>query len=133
MRARKKKKALRLDCLKALNYQLKTISLFELIDTSTGINQLLLAREERMAVAANIYLHNVAVFRRTRFERSAARASHSHFVIFGMNISFHFFHLAVIFYQMLCNYNRIFFCRQLFLRYLRKIVANFPKIRYTVS
>jgi hypothetical protein len=84
-----------------------------------------------VAVAANIYLHNVAVFRRTRFERSAARASHSHFVIFGMNISFHSFHLAVIFYQMLYHYTPILLLRQLFLGYLQKIVANFPKIRYT--
>ena len=78
-------------------YQLKTISLFELIDTSTGINQLLLAREERMAVAANIHFHNVAVLRRTRFESSSTSASYSYFVIFGMNIRFHYFHLAVCF------------------------------------
>ena len=83
--------------LKASVYQLKTISLFELIDTSTGINQLLLAREERMAVAANIYLHDVAFFRRTGLERSSTSASYSYFVIFGMNISLHYFHLAVIF------------------------------------
>ena len=83
--------------LKAPVYQLKTISLFELIDTSTGINQLLLAREEGMAAAANIYLQNVAFFRRTGLERSSTSASYSYFVIFGMNISFHYFHLAVSF------------------------------------
>ena len=97
-------------------YQLKTISLFELIDTSTGINQLLLAREEGMAVAANIYLQNVAFFRRTGFERSSTSASNSYFVIFGMNISFHYFHLAVSFsFNMLSNYNAFFSTRQLFL------------------
>ncbi len=84
--------------LKAPVYQLKTISLFELIDTSTGINQLLLAREERMAIAANIYLQNVAFFRRTRLKRSSTSASYSYFVIFGMNIRFHYFHLAVCFF-----------------------------------
>ena len=85
-------------CLKAPFYQLKTISLFELIDTTTGINQLLLAREERMAIAANIYFHYVAVFRRTGFESSSTSASNSYFVIFRMDISFHYFHLAVRFF-----------------------------------
>ena len=85
--------------LKAPVYQLKTISLFELIDTSTGINQLLLAREERMAIAANIHFHYVAFFRRTRFESSSTSASYSYFVIFGMYISFHYFHLAVRFFS----------------------------------
>ena len=83
--------------LKASVYQLKTISLFELIDTSTGINQLLLASEERMAVAANIYFENFTIFRRAGLESSSTSASHSYFVIFGMYISFHSFHLAVRF------------------------------------
>ena len=93
---KKMKKALRLKCLKAHHYQLKTISLFELIDTSTGINQLLLAREERMAIAANIYFQHFAFFRRAGFESSSTSASYSYFVIFGMNIRFHYFHLALI-------------------------------------
>ena len=101
--------------LKAPVYQLKTISLFELIDTSTGINQLLLAREERMAVAANIYFENVAFFRRARFESSSTSASYGYFVIFGMDISFHYFHLAVRFFIMPNNYNPFFYPRQLFL------------------
>ena len=90
-------------------YQLKTISLFELIDTSTGINQLLLAREEGMAVAANIYLQNVAFFRRTGFKRSSTSASNSYFVIFGMNISFHYFHLAVNFLSICFPIIQLFF------------------------
>ena len=101
--------------LKAPVYQLKTISLFELIDTSTGINQLLLAREERMAIAANIHFHYVAFFRRARFESSSTCASYSYFVIFGMYISFHYFHLAVLFSLMLFNYTPFFDTRQLFL------------------
>ena len=118
--------------LKAPVYQLKTISLFELIDTSTGINQLLLAREERMAVAANIYFENVAVFGRTRFESSSTSASYSYFVIFGMDISFHYFHLAVRFFIMLDNYTPFFYPRQLFLTViLQKILANSLKMVYT--
>ena len=109
------KKALRHNALKPKVYLLKTISLFELIDTSTGINQLLLAREERMAIAANIYFHNVAVFRRTGLKSSSTSASYSYFVIFGMDISFHYFHLAVSFFRMLINYNAFFYPRQLFL------------------
>ena len=118
--------------LKAPVYQLKTISLFELIDTSTGINQLLLAREERMAVAANIHFHNVAFFRRARFKSSSTCASYSYFVIFGMNISFHYFHLAVRFFIMLDNYTPFFYPRQLFLTViLQKILANSLKMVYT--
>ena len=114
--------------LKAPVYQLKTISLFELIDTSTGINQLLLAREEGMAVAANIYLQNVAFFRRTSFERSSTSASYSYFVIFGMNISFHYFHLAVSFsFLMLTNYTAFFPTRQLFLHEFTKNTCKFRK------
>ena len=79
-------------------YQLKTISLFELVDTSTGINQLLLAREERMAIAANIYFQHFAFFRRAGFESSSTSASNGYFVIFRMDISFHYIHLAVSFF-----------------------------------
>lgn len=113
--------------LKAPVYQLKTISLFELIDTSTGINQLLLAREERMAIAANIYLHNVAVFRRAGFESSSTSASYSYFVIFGMNICFHCIYLAI--FLMLVNYTAFFPTRQLFLREIKKNSCKFQENR----
>ena len=95
--------------LKAPVYQLKTISLFELIDTSTGINQLLLAREERMAITANIYFENFTILRRASLESSSTSASNSYFVIFGMDISFHYFHLAVRFFRMLTNYTPFLF------------------------
>ena len=67
MRFKERRKGFKVESinLKAPVYQLKTISLFELIDTSTGINQLLLAREERMAIAANIHFHNVYPLRNT--------------------------------------------------------------------
>ena len=100
--------------LKASVYQLKTISLFELIDTSTGINQLLLASEERMAVAANIYFENFTIFRRAGLESSSTSASHSYFVIFGMYISLHNF-TSLFFFVMLHNYTAFFYPRQLFL------------------
>ena len=112
--------------LKAPVYQLKTISLFELIDTSTGINQLLLAREERVAIAANIYFQNVAFFRRARFKGSPTSASNSYFVIFRMDISFHYIHLAVIFI-MLYNYSPFFTPRQLFLREFVKNTCKFQE------
>ena len=114
-------------CLKASVYQLKTISLFELIDTSTGINQLLLAREERMAIAANIYFHNVAVFRRTGLKSSSTSASYSYFVIFGMNICFHCIYLAI--FLMLTNYTAFFSTRQLFLHEIKKNSCKFHKNR----
>ena len=96
---------------------LHSVSFLELIDTSAGIHQLLLAREERMAVAANIHLHDVPVFRGSRLERSAAGTNYRYFVIFGMYIGFHFYHLAVcvLSIQMLTHYSAFFFARQLFL------------------
>ncbi len=80
-----------------LLFLLHTVSFLEFIDTTTGINQLLLARKERMAIAANIYFQNVAFFRRTRLERRTASADYRYFVIFRMDISFHFFHLTIRF------------------------------------
>ena len=85
------KKGFKTFVLKPNHYQLKTISLFELIDTPTGINQLLLAREERMAVAANIYFEYFAILRRSRFERCATSARDSHFVIVRMDFRFHLY------------------------------------------
>ena len=90
-----KEEGFKMNHLKASVYQLKTISLFELIDTSTGINQLLLAREEGVAVAANIYFQYFTIFGRAGLEGSTASASYRYFVIFGMNVRFHYVHLAV--------------------------------------
>ena len=70
---------------------LHTVSLLELIDTTARINQLLFAREEGVAVAANIHFHRFTIFRRARFESSAASAGNRYFVIVGMDISFHIF------------------------------------------
>jgi hypothetical protein len=52
-----------------------------------------------MAVAANIYFENIAFFRRAGLETSTTRASNRYFVIFRMDISFHYIHLAVRFFH----------------------------------
>ena len=101
--------------LKALAF-LHTVSLLELIDTSTGINQLLFTREERVTVAADIHFQHLAIFRRAGLKRSAASAGNRYFVIIGMNVRFHIFtSLFVIFISMLSNYTAFFLLRQLFL------------------
>ena len=68
---------------------LNTVSLLELIHASAGIDELLPARKERMAFAANIHFQRLDVLRRTRFKGLAASADDRYFVIFGMNIRFH--------------------------------------------
>ena len=106
----------------------QTELLVELGHASAGIHQLLLAREERMAVAANIHLHDVPVFRGSRLERSAAGTNYRYFVIFGMYIGFHFYHLAVcvLSIQMLTHYSAFFFARQLFLSEFAKNSCKNP-------
>lgn len=74
---------------------LHAVSFLKLIDTSTGINQFLLASKERVAITADIHFQNVALFRGTRFKACSARADNRHFMIFGMYVSFHSYHLAV--------------------------------------
>jgi hypothetical protein len=99
-----------------MHSRLKSVSLLELVNASAGINQLLLARKERVTVAANIYFESFAIFRRTRFEGSTARASYRNFVIVRMDFRFHLFSPRYSFsYLLLSNYNAFFFLRQLFL------------------
>lgn len=98
---------------------LHTVSFLEFIDTTTGINQLLLTREEGMAVAANINLHNVAVFRRARLERRTASAYNRYFVVFGMDISLHIIHLTTK-----CHYLKCFPIITLFLNLVNCFCAN---------
>ena len=94
-----KNKALRYCDLKALpDFSLHTVSLLEFIDTSTGINLLLLARKEGVAIAANIHFQHFTIFRRTGFESSTTCASHSYFVIFGMYFSLHIFTSLFVFF-----------------------------------
>ena len=85
-----------------------------------------------MAIAANIYFKNFAVFRRTSLKSSSTSASNSYFVIFRMDISFHYIHLAVRFFIMLTNYTPFFYARQLFLlRIYKKVLAKLLKMVYT--
>ena len=48
--------------------QSKTVSFFEFINTSAGIDKFLLASKERMAFTANIYFNYVGIFSRTCLE-----------------------------------------------------------------
>jgi hypothetical protein len=65
------------------------IATIESIDASRGVNQLLLAREKRMASRTDFHVQ-IAFFGRTRFKSFAASASHADFTIFRMNSRFHF-------------------------------------------
>src|ERR1035437_1221623 len=65
------------------------ILLFEAIDTSSGVHQLLAAREERVARGADFHTH-VALVGRTRLEGVGARARDIDFVVSGVNSSLHF-------------------------------------------
>lgn len=112
---------------------LHSVSFLKLIDTSTGINQLLLTCKERVAIAANIHLQNVPFLRGTRLESRTASADNRYFVIFGMYISFHSYHLAVSFFPFKCFLIIAFFFHLVncFYANLQKIVANLLKMRYT--
>ena len=67
-------------------------TLVESFNTSARINQLLLAREERMAFGANIDAQ--FFLRGTRGERVTATAGYLCFEVFRMNTLFHKLHLA---------------------------------------
>ena len=71
-----------------------SVSFLELIHTPAGINQLLPAREEGVALAADIHFQRIDVLGRTRLERFAACADDRYLVILGMNVLLHFSHLA---------------------------------------
>lgn len=65
-------------------------TLVELVNTSARFNLLLLSGIERMTLRAYVKFQNVALLRRTSYERSATRAYCSHFMIIGMYIFLHF-------------------------------------------
>ena len=121
--------------LKPLASLLKTVSFLELVYASAGIYQLLLAREERVAVAANIHFHSFAVFRRTRLERCATSTRNGYFVIIRMDVRFHyiftslfvfsFSHFSALYFSMLIYYTAFFNPRQLFLTQFAKNTCKF--------
>jgi len=65
------------------------ILLLKLIDAARGVNQLLAAGEERVAVGAN-FNADVALMRRARLKHVSTGADYIELVISGVNSSFHF-------------------------------------------
>ncbi len=65
------------------------IFLGEALDAAGGVNQLLLAGEEGVAIRANFNIQPVALDGRTSREIVAAGAMHGYGVIVGVNAGFH--------------------------------------------
>src|SRR5712664_2112502 len=65
------------------------VLLGEALDTAGGVNELLLASEERMAIRADFDIQLVALDRRTSREIVAAGAVHCYGVIVGVDTGFH--------------------------------------------
>ena|SRR5258707_11155408 len=70
--------------------RLLAIAPVESIDAAGRIDQLLLARKERVAGRTDFHVQ-LALTRRTRLKSLAAGAGHGYFVILRMNSGFHFF------------------------------------------
>src|SRR6266849_10115103 len=70
--------------------RLLAIAPVESIHAAGGIDQLLLARKERMAGRTDFHVQ-LAFTRRTRFESLAAGAGHCYLIVFRMNSGFQFF------------------------------------------
>src|SRR5690349_9968830 len=60
----------------------------ETLDAASGVDQLLLAREKRVAVRADFYV-DVVLARRAGQETVATGAVNAHFVVVGMNSCLH--------------------------------------------
>src|ERR1700722_2877034 len=65
------------------------VFLGEALDAAGRIQQLLLAREKRMAIGANFDTQEFALHRRSRGERVPAGAVHGYWVVVRMNVRFH--------------------------------------------
>src|SRR6184192_1025266 len=65
------------------------VFLGEALDAAGGVNQLLLAGEERVAIRADFDIQPVALDGRTSREIVAACAMHGYGVIVGVNAGFH--------------------------------------------
>jgi hypothetical protein len=61
----------------------------EAFDAAGGVDQLLFASEERMAIGADFHVETVAFDRRASLEIIAAGAVHGDGVIVGVNTGFH--------------------------------------------
>ena len=71
--------------------QLHAVALLEAIDTAAGVNQLLLAGEERVALGADFNAQ--LLLGRARLEGIAADAGHGRLLILRMDAFLHDFHL----------------------------------------
>src|SRR6266852_7241143 len=69
---------------------LLAIAPIESIDAAGGVDQLLLARKERMAGRADFHVQ-FAFTSRTRLESLATGTGHCYLIVFRMNSGFHFF------------------------------------------
>src|SRR5712692_4781391 len=65
------------------------VLLGEALDAAGGVNELLLAGEEGMAVRADFHAQHVALDGRTSLKRVAAGAVHRNGMIVGVNTGFH--------------------------------------------
>jgi hypothetical protein len=68
---------------------LHAITLTELLDAAGGVDDLLLARVERMAGCADFNVQLFLAQRGAGYERAAAGAGHGHFFVIGVNAGFH--------------------------------------------
>lgn len=72
-----------------MRLKLNTVSFFEFVDSSAGIDEFLLTSEIRVALRADIDLDNVYVFGRTGNEGFSASTLNFHLFVFRMNIRLH--------------------------------------------
>ena len=73
-------------------FLLQTVFSVETVDTSTGVNKLLLAGVERVTLGANFNLD--VLFGRTSLNNCTTRASDSSLFVLGMDTFLHEFHLS---------------------------------------
>ena len=94
----------------------ETVFLFETIHTSAGIDQLLLACKERMALGANVHFH--LFFNRTCYEGFPASTFHNTLSVIRMYIRFHRTHPFSIKSQLLVYHKPAIL--QAFFKFFRK-------------
>ena len=73
-------------------FLLQAVFLVETVNTSTGVNKLLLAGVERVTLGANFNLD--VLFGRTSLNNCTTRASDSSLFVLGMDTFLHEFHLS---------------------------------------
>jgi hypothetical protein len=76
-------------CGSLIGCRLLAVAHVKAIDAPCRVDQLLLAREKRMASRADFHVQ-IALFGRTGLEALTARAGHCDLVVLGMNSWFHY-------------------------------------------